>query len=310
MRGLAEHHQRLRDGGIDAVLATAATIEPPDQALAALGEWWAADAAEGLPVRVATTVEEVREAVAIGATAAILHFQGTVPLGTNVRLVDAYGRLGVRVMQLTYNHRCSAGDGCLEESDTGLSAFGREVVNRMQAVGILPDVSHAGERTALDVLRLAQGPVVATHANARRICDSPRNLSDEVIDQIAGSGGVIGICAFPAFVSNSETPTLDELLDHLVYIADRVGVEHLALGLDFADEDEEDYDYYGYDERYYPRPPWQWPAGLSWWEDLPNLRQLLNTRGFEPAEIEGIMGENFLRVLSTTEQKSARRPLR
>jgi membrane dipeptidase len=297
VRGLKDHHRRLRKGALDAVLATAAAIEPPDQALLALGRWWAAHAASDQPIQITTTTDEVRKAAAAGDTAVILHFQGTAPLGANVDLVDAYSRLGVRVMQLTYNYRCSAGDGCLESSDAGLSAFGCKVVTRMEAVGILPDISHAGDRTAGDVLSRARGPVIATHANTRRICDSPRNLSDEIVKEVAGSGGVIGVCAFPAFVSHAPRPTLDELIDHLVSMAERVGAEHLAIGLDFADEDEADYDYYGYDERYYPRPPWRWPEGLSWWEDVPNLPAKLGTRGFSATEITGIMGENFLRVL-------------
>jgi membrane dipeptidase len=298
VRGIADHHRRLRQGGVDAVLATVAAIEPPDQALLALGRWWSAHRAADDPVAIATTGTEVRQAVAEGRTAVVLHFQGSTPLGTDVEMVDAYHRLGVRVMQLTYNYRAAAGDGCLEPSDAGLSEFGRKVLARMQQLGVLADVSHAGERTARDVLRFADGPVIASHANARSLCDSPRNVSDAVIDEVAASGGVIGVCAFPAFVTADGVPTIAQLVDHVAYIADRVGIEHVGIGLDFADEDEEDYDYFGYDERYYPRPPWTWPQGLSWWEDVGNLRPELARRGFSGEEIDGVLGENFLRLFT------------
>jgi membrane dipeptidase len=298
VRGIGSHHERLRQGGVDAVLATVAAIEPPEQTLLALGRWWSAHHAGEDPVAVATTATEIRTAVAEGKTAVVLHFQGTTPLAADVDMVDAYHRLGVRVMQLTYNYRVAAGDGCLEPSDAGLSEFGRKVVRRLERLSMLPDVSHAGERTARDVLRVADGPVIASHANARAICDSPRNLSDAVIDEVAASGGVIGVCAFPAFVASEGVPTISMLVDHVAYIADRIGIDRVGIGLDFADEDEEDYDYFGYDPRYYPRPPWTWPEGLTWWEDVRNLRPALAQRGFAEHEIDGVLGENFMRLFA------------
>lgn len=298
-RGIADHHRRLRQGGVDAVLATAGAVEAPADALATLGRWWAADGAPGEPVRIATTVPEIRAAAAAGDTAVILHFQGSSMLGGEVALADAYYQLGVRVMQLTYNYRTEAGDGCLEDGDAGLSSFGRKVLARIEKLGIVPDVSHAGERTSRDILRLAGGPVIASHSNARALCDSPRNLRDDLIDAIAATGGVIGVCAFPAFLVAAGRPTLESMADHISYLAERAGVDHVGLGLDFADEDEEDYDYYGYDERYYPRPPWAWPEGLEWWEDVKNLRGVLAHRGFHENEIEGVLGENFLRVFGS-----------
>jgi membrane dipeptidase len=81
-------------------------------------------------------------------------------------------------------------------------------------------------------------------------------------------------------VSSDRVPTLDQLIDHAVHISELVGTHHLGLGLDFADKDEDDYGYFGYDERYYPRPPWTWPAGISWWEDAGNIAPALHRRGF------------------------------
>jgi membrane dipeptidase len=299
VRGIAEQHARLRQGGVDVALVTAAAIEPPAEALASVAEWWAADADEAAPVRIGTTVAALRAHVAAGSTAVVLHFQGSSMLGGRVDLVDAYARLGVRVMQLTYNHRGEAGDGCLEESDAGLSDFGRGALRRMEARGIIPDISHAGQRTARDVLRAADGPVLASHANARALCDSPRNLTDELLAAVGASGGVVGACAFPAFLVSEGRPTLQTLVDHIKHIADKAGVAHVGLGLDFAAEDERDYDYYGYDERYYPRPPWVWPKGIEWWQDTRNIRAALLDGGFGPDEVDGIMGENFLRAFGS-----------
>ena len=106
----------------------------------------------------------------------------------------------------------------------------------------------------------------------------------------------MGLCAFSAFVTPTPTPTLEHLLAHADYISQLVGPEHVGLGFDFADEDEDDYAYYGYDERYYPRPPWQWPAGIASFRDFSNIAAGLQRRGYTEPQIRGIMGENFLRV--------------
>jgi membrane dipeptidase len=287
----------LQAGGVDAILTTVASLEDCHYAVSALADWHALANGGTLPFRICTTVAEFRAAKHDGVLAVGLHFQGGNPIEQDVDLVDAYHALGVRVMQLTYNARNFIGDGCLEDENAGLSNFGRKVVRRLDERRVVIDVSHVGERTSLEALALARGPVVATHANARGVHDSARNLSDEQIRAIAASGGAIGLCGFPAFVAPDDPPTLEQLIDHAVYIGDLVGPEHIGLGLDFAIEDEEDYDYFGYDPRYYPRPPWTWPVGLGgFFQDAPHITAALLRRGFSEHEVRGILGENFLRV--------------
>jgi membrane dipeptidase len=197
----------------------------------------------------------------------------------------------VRVIQPTYNYRSLAGDGCCEPENAGLSAFGKALIGAMNDHRIAVDVAHAGVRTSLDAISCSARPVIASHANARAVCDSPRNLPDEVIKAIAASGGVIGLCAFPSFVTAGSGPSLDHLLDHAVHIADLVGAGHVGLGLDFADEGEEEYDFYGYDERYYPRPPWTWPRGIECLRQCGSIGPALRARGFSAAEAAGVRGE-------------------
>jgi membrane dipeptidase len=299
-RTLSTQLGRIRKGELNTVLATVAALEGPQLAITAVNEWWNVDRALHQAARVATSVEQIRRTVAAGDLAVVLHFQGSAPLGGQVEMVDTYARLGVRVIQLTYNYAELAGDGCLEERNAGLTAFGRKIVRRMQDIGITVDLAHAGERTCLEALSIAQRPMVVSHGNARAMCESPRNLSDDVIRAVAATGGVIGLCAYPAFVSGDAVPTLDQLLDHAVHIADLVGARHVGLGLDFADEDENDYDYFGYDERFYPRPPWTWPVGISWWEEAGNIAPALRRRGFSDDDVTGILGENFMRAFEQT----------
>jgi membrane dipeptidase len=116
---------------------------------------------------------------------------------------------------------------------------------------------------------------------------------------LADSGGVIGLCAFPAFVTSAERPTIDHLADHAVYMADLVGPQHIGIGLDFSEETDDEYDYYGYDPSWYPRPPWVYPERIRGFSQFQNLRPTLERRGFDATEIAGILGGNFLRVFDT-----------
>jgi membrane dipeptidase len=296
-RSLPRYLPELKRGGVDAILTTVASIEDCRYAVGVLAKWHQLEHAGEYPIRLATTAADFRQAKQDGVLAIGLHFQGGNPIEADLDLIDAFHALGVRVFQLTYNARNFIGDGCLEEANAGLSTFGRKVVHRLDERKIAIDISHVGERTSLEAIEVASGPVVATHANARALCDSPRNLTDEQIRAVAASGGVIGLCGFPAFVSSSSPPTLGHLIDHADYISQLVGPQHVGLGLDFAIEDEEDYVYFGYDPRYYPMPPWTWPTGLDeFFLDAPNITAALKRRGYADTEVRGILGENFLRV--------------
>jgi membrane dipeptidase len=289
----------LEEGGVDAVFATVASLEDAGEALTRVSQWLRIGEDPGVPVRVAASVGEIRAARAAGDTAVVLHFQGSEPLRAGPELVGAFARLGVRVVQPTYNYRGAAGDGCCEPEDAGLSRFGRALIGAVNQHRIAVDIAHAGVRTSLDAIACSTRPVIASHANARAVCEHPRNLPDAVIKAVAASGGVIGLCAFPSFVSAGPAPALDQLIDHAVHIAGLVGAGHIGLGLDFADEGEEEYDFYGYDERYYPRPPWVWPRGIEWLHQCGGISPALQARGFSPDEAAGVMGMNFLRVLAT-----------
>jgi membrane dipeptidase len=298
-RRLPAQYDELRAGGVDAVLATVSAIEDARYTVAALGAWLAKACEADSGFRVATSAAAVREAKASGELAIVLHLQGGSPIEADLNLVDVYHALGVRVVQLTYNTRNLIGDGCLESVDGGLSDFGRRVVGRLATLGIAVDVSHAGVRTSLEAIEAASAPVVATHANSRVVCDTPRNLTDDQIRRLADSGGMIGLCAFPAFVTTAKRPTIDHLVDHAVHIGELVGPQHIGIGLDFAEETDDEYDHYGYDPRWYPRPPWVYPDGIRSFAQFQNLRLALDRRGFSAAEVAGILGGNFLRVFES-----------
>jgi membrane dipeptidase len=294
-RDLERYLPGLRAGEVTTVLATVASIEDSRYALGVLAHWLQLERQGSLPFRIARCAGDVEAAHHDGAIAVVLHFQGCDPIESDVNLLDAYHALGVRVMQPTYNARNRLGDGCLERANSGLSKLGRAAIARMNELRIVVDVAHVGRRTSLEVVEASSAPVIVSHGNACGVYDNRRNLADEQITAVADSGGVIGVCAFPGFISAADQD-LDRLLDHVDYLAALVGAEHVGLGLDFSQETEEDYDYFGYEEDTYPRPPWTYPPGIAGFADIRNIGDRLLSRGYTAAQVEGIASGNFLRV--------------
>lgn len=297
-RHLARHLPELQRGGVDAVLATVASIENFRASMQAIAGWLEIERARRHGVRIARTVADILAAKAAGELAVVMHFQGAEPIEDQIDLLNVFHASGLRVMQVTYNARNRLGDGCFESTDAGLSKFGRKAIERMEELSIVVDLAHAGTVTALEAARVATRPIIVSHANARALFDTPRNVTDEVIRAVAASGGVIGVCAVPFFLTRDRPATLDMLIDHVVHIAGLVGVHHVGLGFDFVEEDEDDYVYFGYDERYVPKPPWVFPAGIAGHGDAGSIAPALRARGFSEQEAQGVLGRNFLRVFS------------
>ena len=173
--------------------------------------------------------EAVKKAQKVGI---MITFQNSDHFRT-VEDVETFHALGQRLSQLTYNYQNRIGSGFLEEHDGGLTVFGRQVVERMNAVGMAVDVSHCGDRTTLDTLEIAKRPVVFSHASCRALVPGHlRCKTDEMIRKLARGGGVMGIPFLRMMVTDAEPVTVEHVVDHFDHVARLVGVEHLAVGSD------------------------------------------------------------------------------
>jgi len=200
----------------------------------------------------------------------------------------------VRVIQLTYNSRNLCGNGCTERVDGGISKYGFEVIDSVERNNILLDLSHSGHTTAADALSVVNQPTVFSHANPQAVHDHPRNIPDSLIEAAVESGGTVGINAYPAFVGDE--PTIRDLIAHIDYLDDFIGVENVTLGLDFIDNRNYENLQSLIDDPAYPDKPASYPNGLESAADLPNLTDELVNAGYSADEIQGIMGENLLGV--------------
>ena len=300
-----DHLRRLRAGGVRVEFMTVGGDMPitmdgdgrPDLRARELIDDVVSEADGCRELRVIRTLKDLEDTLTGEALGIVLHFEGCRPLRGEVELVTAFHDLGVRSAQLTWNVRNGLADGVAEPEPSGLTDAGREIVAELERLGVLVDVSHLAEQGFRDVIDIARRPVVASHANSTTVWPHPRNLTDDQVRAVAGSGGYVGICFFPAFIGPE--PTLPRLLDHVDHLAEIVGCDHIAVGPDYVDyvldlmvadmtTGEALVDY---------GDSWRFPDGLQSVETLPMFTAGLLVRGYAEEDVAKIVGGNAVRVL-------------
>src|ERR1039458_932425 len=185
-------------------------------------------------VFIATTVNDFFKAKETGRVALVPALEASTMIENEVDRIDILYGFGVRMMGIAYSEANTLGSGLKEKRDGGLTEFGRKAVQRMNRIGMAIDVSHSGDQTSLDTIEVSEKPIFITHVGARALWDSPRMKPDGVIKECARKGGVIGIEAAPHTTLTKKHPehSIDSYMEHFQYIADLVGIDHVAFGPD------------------------------------------------------------------------------
>jgi membrane dipeptidase len=178
----------------------------------------------------ATSAADVERARRAGKMAVFYLFQNTTPFGRELDRVDLFHRLGLRSCQLTYNERNDAGSGCAEEG--GLTAFGRELIARMNERRMLLDLSHANMQTMAEAIAASRAPAVVSHTACAAVHPHRRNTTDQNLRALAQRGGVAGICQMRPFLTDEKAANLHAYFDHIVHAIAVAGVEHVCIGSD------------------------------------------------------------------------------
>lgn len=256
----------------------------------------------------AATVDDVRATAIAGRVAVAFDLEDSGPLGGDLDAVQAFADLGVRTMLATYNHANAAGCGCLDADDTGLTAWGRDLVRAMNDAGIVVDGSHCSTRTGLDLCNASTRPVVYSHSCLRSVWDHPRNITDGQARACAATGGVVGITGVGIFLGPN-TPTVEAVVRHLEAAVELVGVEHVGLSTDFS-FDAGDFhaevaaNPHLFDESYTRWGPLRWMPP----ETFLRLGAALTARGWTDADVAAVTGGSFLRVATEVWPGSASPP--
>ena len=183
----------------------------------------------GLLVR-ATSVADLDRARRLGKLAVFYLYQNTTQFGTVLDRVDWFHRMGLRSCQLTYNTKNDVGVGCWEVG--GLSAFGRELIDRMNQRRMLIDLSHANMTTMAEAIHASRAPVIISHSACMAVHENRRNTTDANLRLLASRGGVIGVCQMRPFLTPKKTDNLEAYFDHILHAIKVAGVEHVAIGSD------------------------------------------------------------------------------
>lgn len=210
----------------------------------------------------------------------ILTIENGSAISGNIENIEKLYEKGIRVMSVTWNEDNDLGCGALTKNDEGLTKLGEEYIRKLEEKNILIDVSHSSEKTFWDITKCTNRTIVATHSCVNSICNHPRNLKDEQIIEIANRKGIIGICFASRFLNESGKSNVVDIINHINYIKDLVGIDYIGLGSDF---DGVDFD--------------NMPSDIRGIKDINKLEEEMKMEGFTEEEINKVMGENWLRVL-------------
>lgn len=217
---------------------------------------------------------DIKSALKENRIAALLSIEGGEALEGKIENLNYFYDRGVRAMTLTWNYSNEICDGIGESRGKGLTAFGKNVVSKMNDLGMLIDVSHISEQGFWDVVEITKGPIAATHSNAKKLCSNPRNLSDEQICAIIKNGGCIGINLYSEFLSENRCGIKD-VISHIEHILALGGENNTGLGCDFDGMS-------------------HLPEEISGVQDLYKLFDEMQKCGYEDSLIKKITSGNFL----------------
>lgn len=224
--------------------------------------------------------DEGLDIVAQCKIAGVLGVEGGYAIENSLEKLDTLYQKGMRYMTITWNNST---DWAISAKDSrsktvGLSEFGRQVIRTMDSLGIIIDISHTGVKTIEDIIEVTKNPIVATHSGVWALRNHYRNLTDDQIQAIAQSGGVIGVVFYPYFLSySSSSVNISTVIAHIDYIVDLVGIDYVALGSDFDGIEIV-------------------PKGLENVSKFPDLTMALLEHGYSREDVEKILGLNFMRV--------------
>jgi len=224
--------------------------------------------------------QDITDTIYNNKIAAILSIEGGDALQGELSALRMFYKLGVRSICLTWNHRNEIADGVLDGSSAGgLTPFGKKVIEEMNRLGMIIDLSHISEKGFWDCMELTKKPLIASHSNAKKLCGHVRNLTDKQLCAIKENGGVVGINFYPNFLRDDGTAALKDILKHIEYMCSIIGTDHIGFGSDFDGIE-------------------SLPEGVEGVHSMENVLNELSKLNYSDDDLEKIAGLNFLRVVN------------
>ena len=292
-----EHLDRFKKGnmigGIFIIWVDPPYDKSPQSRTLEIIEHMSSEIMENLDIlKIVRNTEDFDQALSEDKLAVLIGMEGLSGIGDRVNLINTLYLLGVRHMALTWNEENLLATGVRGSPNRGLTKLGIEAVRLMEKLGIIIDLAHANDKTFWDVYENTKGPIINSHSNSRKLCDVARNIPDDQIKAIAKRGGLVGLNSFNEFVHvDREKQDIIHLAEHLDHLVEVAGIDHVSFGFDFFHYLKTDtIDSFVDDVNIGTK-------GFETVEKVPDLIDILYSKGYTKSDIEKISYKNYYRII-------------
>ena len=293
-----------REAGLDAVHATIVYHEDYKELQKVINSWNKHFNENSDLIFLGKNYRDIEKAKKENKTAIFFGFQNCSPIEDDINLIEKVHQQGCRFMQLTYNNQSLLATGCYEKNDSGVTNFGREAIKEMNRVGIVVDMSHSAEQSTLDAIAISQKPIAITHGNPSFWHSAIRNKSNDLLKNLANSGGMLGLSIYPHHLKNGTDCTLESFCEMAAKTAEIMGVKNMGIGSDLCINHPDSVVEWmrngtwsktkNYGEGSKNKP--EFPKQPDWFLDARGFKNLevgLKKIGFNEDETHGILGNNW-----------------
>ncbi len=292
-------------GGLTAIHVTLVYWENTEESFQKIYQWKKLIKENHDIVCQAYVTEDILNAKKNNKLAVIFGFQNSAPIGNDIYLVEKFFDEGLRFMQLTYNNQTALAGGCFEISDSGVSRFGYSVIEEMNRLGMIVDLSHAGKKTCLDAINFSKKPVAISHANPVFFHNSKRNIESEVLKILASKNGFIGLSLYPLHLKDHGNCKIEDFCQMIIKLSNMIGIENIGIGSDLCKNWNDEVVVWMRNGKWTKKMDYgeskdkstSWPKQQSWFQkgsDIINIYYGLEKIGMKEKNIFKILGKNWL----------------
>lgn len=292
-------------GGISAIHVTLVYWENREASFDKFSQWQKILIEHKDIVCHAKNTQDILEANKNNKVAIIFGFQNSAPIENDIFLIEKFFSKGLRFMQLTYNNQTALAGGCFETKDSGLSRFGYQVIEEMNRLGMIIDLSHAGKKTCLDAIQLSSKPVAFSHANPLFFHSSKRNIDDEVLKILSKKDGIIGLSLYPLHLKDNGNCKIEDFCEMIHKLVNMIGIDHIGIGSDLCINWDDHVVQWMRNGKWTKKLNYgesrnkssTWPKQPSWFQkgsDIKNVYYGLLKSGMDEKNIYKILGTNWL----------------
>ncbi|MEC8956207.1 MAG: membrane dipeptidase [Pseudomonadota bacterium] len=306
-----ELFEEAKLGGVNVIHVTIAYWENKKEVIENINTWGRQFTEHSDLIMPINEAREIKIAQEEGKIGIIFGFQNCSPIEDDIRLIEEMHKLGVRIMQLSYNNQSLLATGCYEARDSGITRFGKEAIKEMNRLGMIIDMSHSAELSTLQAIELSTRPIAITHANPTTFHSALRNKSNDVLKNLSQSEGMLGVSLYPFHLANGSDCLLKDFCNMIYDTAELMGIDRIGIGSDLC----LNWDYKvlewmrsgrwaldpDYGEGNAKQP--SWPKQPDWFKDNLGFQNIINgleAASFTSQDIEKIMGQNWLNFFNSS----------